>query len=100
MTFLLRTFQLGMKSLLLHPMRSLLTAADTVYPVYLDPSWSALGSQASGWASISEYFPSTNYWNKTPDPQGYMQVGNSGSMWSHTLVNFAINTTWTIKVVP
>src|SRR5256714_7322418 len=81
----------GPAGITLTPSRSLLTAADTVYPVYLDPSWSALGSQASGWASISEYFPSSNYFDRTPDPQGYQQVGNSGSMWSHTLVNFPID---------
>jgi hypothetical protein len=72
----------------LTPNQSLLTAPTTTYPVFIDPTFNPT---KSGWASVSEYYPSTNYWNNTPDPQGYMQVGNSGSMWSHTLINFPIN---------
>ncbi len=74
--------------LTLTPPASLLTAADTTWPVYLDPPWSV---GKSAWASVAEYHPTSNYWNTTPDPQGKMQVGNSGSMWSHTLVNFGLS---------
>ncbi|WP_432990985.1 LamG-like jellyroll fold domain-containing protein [Dactylosporangium sp. CA-233914] len=70
------------------PSANLLTGPSTTYPVYLDPGWS---NTKSGWASISEYYPSTKYWNTTPDPQGMMQVGNSGTMWSHSLVNFNVS---------
>ncbi|WP_262845279.1 LamG-like jellyroll fold domain-containing protein, partial [Sphaerisporangium corydalis] len=78
----------------LAPGADLLTGADTVYPVYIDPTftWSSLGTGNNGWASISQHFQSTNYWKNTPDPDGRMQVGNSGSMWSHTLINFPIDT--------
>jgi hypothetical protein len=75
----------------LTPSQSLFTATDTVYPVFVDPSWSSVSGSKSAWASVSEYYPSTNYYNKTPDPEGEMQVGNSGSMWSHTLINFPIS---------
>jgi Concanavalin A-like lectin/glucanases superfamily len=76
----------------LTPDPSLLGSSSAVYPEYIDPSWSAVGSAKSGWATVSQHFPNTNYWNRTPDPQGYMQVGNVGSAWSHTLINFPINT--------
>ncbi|TML24208.1 MAG: hypothetical protein E6G35_13380, partial [Actinobacteria bacterium] len=78
--------------LALTPDRAILTGAGTVFPVFIDPTWSAVGATRGAWASVSEHYPSTNYWYATPDPQGYMQVGNSGTMWSHTLVNFPIDT--------
>ncbi|MGW5560041.1 LamG-like jellyroll fold domain-containing protein [Micromonospora sp. NPDC003944] len=76
----------------LKPDRKLLTDAATVYPVYIDPSfnWSVTGPRMSGWASISYQHQSTNYWNNTPDPIGRMQVGNSGSQRSNTLINFPV----------
>lgn len=75
----------------LTPDQGLLTAASTVYPVYLDPTWSTVNPARGGWATVSEYFPGTKYWNNTPDPEGEMQVGNSSEMWSHTLMNFPIS---------
>ncbi|HKS98590.1 MAG TPA: LamG-like jellyroll fold domain-containing protein [Rugosimonospora sp.] len=75
-------------TLTLTPSASVLSGPNVTWPVYLDPGWS---NGKSGWASVSEYYPSTNYWDKTPDPEGEMQVGNSGSMWSHTLVNFLVS---------
>ncbi|WP_433374766.1 LamG-like jellyroll fold domain-containing protein [Streptosporangium sp. CA-115845] len=76
------------------PSQELLTGADTVYPVYIDPTftWSATGTKNNGWATVSYDHPSSNFWKKTPDPQGRMQVGNSGSQWSHTLINFPVDT--------
>ncbi|MEV4214463.1 LamG-like jellyroll fold domain-containing protein [Micromonospora sp. NPDC049662] len=78
--------------LALKPDRKLLTDAATVYPVYIDPSfnWSVTGPRMSGWSSISYQHQSTNYWNNTPDPQGRMQVGNSGEQRSNTLINFPV----------
>jgi hypothetical protein len=76
----------------LTPDQAMLTGTGTAFPVYVDPHWTPVGASKSGWASVSQYFPSTRYWNTTPDPAGDMQVGNSGSMWSHTLINFPIAT--------
>ncbi|MFK3979014.1 LamG-like jellyroll fold domain-containing protein [Micromonospora sp. NPDC050397] len=78
--------------IVLAPDPKLLSGADTVYPLFIDPSWSSSGASNNGWATVGKPFPSTNYWKNTPDPQGRMQVGNAGSMWSHTLINFPINT--------
>ena len=73
------------------PDRSLFSSAKTVYPVFIDPAWSSLGATKTGWATVAEYYPTSKYWNSTPDPNGLMQVGNSGSMWSHTLINMPVN---------
>ncbi|MFI6763499.1 LamG-like jellyroll fold domain-containing protein [Micromonospora sp. NPDC050417] len=80
-------------TIILSPDTELLSAVDTVYPLFIDPSWSSSGSSSKGWATVGKPYPTTNYWMNTPDPQGRMQVGNSGPMWSHTLINFPINTT-------
>ncbi|MFF3851860.1 LamG-like jellyroll fold domain-containing protein [Micromonospora sp. NPDC002575] len=76
----------------LTPDRALLTGPGTVYPVYLDPTfnWTPVGPKMSGWATISYQHQSTNYWKDTPDLIGRMQVGNSGSQRSQTLINFPV----------
>lgn len=79
-------------AMVLTPDKTMLTAANTVYPVYVDPGWSSLGSSKSGWATVAEPYPTSKYWDDTPDPEGLMQAGNSGSMWSHTLINMPIKT--------
>ncbi|GAA3450516.1 hypothetical protein [Dactylosporangium matsuzakiense] len=73
----------------LTPNRALLTDPATVYPVYIDPPWSppAYNQSTMGWATVAKNFGGTKYWRSTPDPNGRMQVGNSGSIWSHTLLN-------------
>ncbi|MEV4278430.1 LamG-like jellyroll fold domain-containing protein [Actinoplanes xinjiangensis] len=77
------------------PDKTLLTGRDTKFPVYIDPTfeWQRTGSATTGWSTVSKNFPATNYWKTTPDPRGRMQVGNSGSILSRTLLNFAIPTT-------
>ena len=45
-------------------------------------------------ALVAENFPDTKYWNKTPDPEGYMQAGYAGSIKSRTLINFPIPTSY------
>ncbi|WP_217394400.1 LamG-like jellyroll fold domain-containing protein [Catellatospora tritici] len=76
----------------LSPDTAVLTGTRTTYPVYIDPTpvWTPKSYNKTGWASVAETYPSSNYWNDTPDPQGHMQVGNSGSMWAHTLINFPL----------
>ncbi|MEU8262025.1 hypothetical protein AB0C02_15545, partial [Micromonospora sp. NPDC048999] len=91
-----RTARIGVQidggKLRLTPDRKLLTDTATTFPVYIDPTfnWTPVGPKMSGWASISYQHPSTNYWKNTPDPAGRMQVGNSGSQRSNTLINFPI----------
>ncbi|MFI2664653.1 LamG-like jellyroll fold domain-containing protein [Micromonospora carbonacea] len=79
-------------TLRLSPDRKLFDDPDTVYPVYVDPTfnWTPVGPKMSGWATISYQHQSTNFWKDTPDPIGRMQVGNSGSQRSQTLVNFPV----------
>ena len=76
----------------LAPPTALFQKSTTAYPVMLDP-WYTPNYGTNGWATVSEYYPGTNYWDNTPDPTpGTMQVGNSGSMWSRTLMNFPVPT--------
>ncbi|MEU4155632.1 hypothetical protein [Actinoplanes sp. NPDC026670] len=94
-----RTARVGAKvrpgHLDLIPDKKLLTGKETKFPVYIDPQfvWESDGSATTGWSTITKNFPATNYWKSTPDPRGRMQVGNSGSILSQTLLNFAIPTT-------
>ncbi|WP_148062112.1 FG-GAP-like repeat-containing protein [Micromonospora aurantiaca] len=78
----------------LTPDKTLLTGPKTVYPVFIDPTftWSSSGSDNDGWTTVAKQYPSTNYWKKTPDPYGRMQVGNAGSILSRTFINFPIST--------
>ncbi|WP_334615051.1 LamG-like jellyroll fold domain-containing protein [Micromonospora sp. CPCC 205556] len=91
-----RTAAIGVKiaagKLRLTPDRGMLDDARTVYPVYIDPTftWTPVGPKMSGWATISYQHQSTNYWKNTPDLIGRMQVGNSGSQRSNTLINFPV----------
>ncbi|MBV1854485.1 LamG-like jellyroll fold domain-containing protein [Catellatospora tritici] len=84
----------GKDAMTLTPDTKVLSGAKTTYPVYIDPTpvWTPKSYNKTGWASVAETYPSSNYWNDTPDPQGNMQVGNSGVVWSHTLMNFALPT--------
>ncbi|MGC5019707.1 hypothetical protein ACLQ2U_14355, partial [Micromonospora sp. DT47] len=76
----------------LTPDRKLLTNPATVYPVYIDPtfSWTPVGPTMGGWATISYQHQSSSYWKDTPDLIGRMQVGNSGEQRSNTLINFPV----------
>jgi hypothetical protein len=86
------------KSLTLIPDTSLLTSAKTVYPVYVDPSWTpvtpAIGAPRVGYASVAEAFPSSNKWMNTADPDSdHLQLGWANTPWhARTMVNFGIDT--------
>ncbi|MER5864434.1 LamG-like jellyroll fold domain-containing protein [Kitasatospora sp. NPDC002040] len=69
----------------------LLDAAATVYPVFLDPTYSPnWGSNA--YSSPSSAYPNTKYWNNTVDPTaGITQIGNSGIGEALSLFNFPID---------
>ncbi|MFC7965124.1 FG-GAP repeat domain-containing protein [Streptomyces cinereoruber] len=53
---------LGKNSLTLEPDRTLLTGADTTYPVYIDPTFSAPGAREA-WAIAYKRTPDTAYYN-------------------------------------
>ncbi|MEV0456975.1 hypothetical protein [Catellatospora methionotrophica] len=74
----------------LTPDAGLLTGKDVTYPVFIDPTlvWSSAAATRGGWATVTKNYPSSPYWNKTPEPNGFMQVGNAGTIWSHTLIKF------------
>ncbi|GII22530.1 LamG-like jellyroll fold domain-containing protein [Planosporangium mesophilum] len=81
----------------LTPDQAFLTAPNTVYPVYIDPSWTPVGATNNGWASVArrDGYPSyaaTKYWGLTPAPDGRMQVGyeTDDNITARTLVNFPI----------
>ena len=79
-------------SLTLVPSKTLLADPAATFPMYLDPNVTPIyPGTNTGWATVSEYYPGTNYWKNTPDlVAGTMQVGNSGTMWSRSLMNFTI----------
>lgn len=81
----------GPGTITLTPQGSLLDGSAT-YPVYIDPGWSKYEPSKSGWATVTKRYPSTKYWNTTPEPNGLMQVGNADGFVSRTLVNIPINT--------
>jgi hypothetical protein len=71
---------------------SLLTAAQTTFPVFLDPSWSSMSPTRGGYASVNANNGGSNYWNNTGDPNSdNLQVGDTGSWRAHTLLNFPID---------
>ena len=77
----------------LTPDSAVLKGPGVRYPVYLDPQYTANnGIGKNGWASVpNPNYYTGNYWDNTPDPDaGTMQVGNAGTMWSHTLMNLPI----------
>ncbi|GAA2638474.1 RICIN domain-containing protein [Actinomadura fulvescens] len=73
--------EVGSGSLALVPDRKLLTAADTKFPVVLDPSWQTWngdreadndghGAWNSGWAYVDRTFPDAKYWKPDRLPTG------------------------------
>ncbi len=64
--------------ILLTPARKLLTSPATVFPVYIDPSFTApsAGSTRNTWTTVNNGFPSQTYWKTS----GLLQVGDQA--WS------------------
>ncbi|WP_370082474.1 hypothetical protein [Streptacidiphilus sp. MAP12-16] len=74
---------------------SLLNAPGTIYPVYLDPTYSPSYGR-TGWSSPGSQVGDTPYWNGTVDAgtgDGDAEVGNSGSVQGEamSLFNFPID---------
>jgi len=66
------------QSISLVPKASLLSSPSTVFPVYIDPTFTppSAGSSDSAWAQVDSAWPATTYWKQS----GYLQVGDQG--WS------------------
>ncbi|GIF69402.1 hypothetical protein Ais01nite_74370 [Asanoa ishikariensis] len=90
--------KLTSNSIALAPPTSMLAGPDTVYPLYIDSSWTPVmptaGAARGGYASVAEQLPSSNKWMGTADPNpDNMQVGDSGTWRGRTMINFGIDTT-------
>lgn len=66
-------------SIVLTPDRKLLTSLSTVYPVYIDPTFTApsAGSSRNEWTTVNNAFPAQSYWKTTST---LLQVGDNA--WS------------------
>ncbi|MGW0165955.1 FG-GAP-like repeat-containing protein [Streptomyces sp. NPDC003343] len=60
----------------LAPDADLLSASSTVYPVYIDPTYSAAGGTLTSWTWVNSAYPDTSYWKDT-SPTG-LHVGYQG----------------------
>ncbi|GAA1932916.1 hypothetical protein [Kitasatospora viridis] len=58
----------------LTPDPALLSGTNTVWPLYIDPSYSAGGGQIQAWTYVNSYYNTTSYWNTT-DSEG-LRVGD------------------------
>ncbi|MEV6969847.1 LamG-like jellyroll fold domain-containing protein [Hamadaea sp. NPDC051192] len=79
-------------TLTLRPDPDLLSSPDTVYPLYIDPTfvWSSTGPVKKGWASVSDRTPSTNRWLDSYDPNDDLQVGKNEDTFSRSMILFPI----------
>ncbi|MBK3626349.1 VCBS repeat-containing protein [Streptomyces sp. MBT49] len=60
----------------LTPDAGLLAASSTVYPVYIDPTYSAAGGTVSSWTWVNSAAPNTSFWKDTSATG--MHVGYQG----------------------
>jgi archaellum component FlaF (FlaF/FlaG flagellin family) len=60
----------------LAPDLAMLRMRSTVFPVYIDPTFTppSAGAQDSAWAQVDSAFPTTSYWRQS----GWLQVGDQG----------------------
>ncbi len=49
----------------LTPDQDLLSASSTVYPVYIDPTYSAAGGTLTSWTWVNSAYPDVSYWKDT-----------------------------------
>ncbi|MFI0900302.1 FG-GAP-like repeat-containing protein [Streptomyces sp. NPDC020983] len=54
----------------------LLTGTSTVYPLYIDPSYTASGGKLQNWTYVDSHWPDNSYWDTT-DSKG-LRVGYNG----------------------
>jgi hypothetical protein len=79
------------QALTLIPDLALLTSPAAVYPAYIDPTWYGSGGSRGWYASDDDYYTSDNWYDKTADPQGYLQVGDGGQFNAHTFVEMNLD---------
>ncbi|MFF3208096.1 FG-GAP-like repeat-containing protein [Streptomyces sp. NPDC002962] len=60
----------------LTPDAGMLSASSTVYPVYIDPTYSAAGGTVSSWTWVNSAAPNTSFWKDTSSTG--MHVGYQG----------------------
>ncbi|WP_436776509.1 hypothetical protein [Yinghuangia sp. YIM S09857] len=65
----------GGNALTLTPDQELLTAADTRFPVYIDPTWISVGRGSSAWAYVQQAYETTPHYKEPNDNLG---VGYQG----------------------
>ncbi|MFF5564527.1 FG-GAP-like repeat-containing protein [Streptomyces sp. NPDC012623] len=65
-------------ALKLTPDQDLLTAADTVYPVHIDPY---VSGGRNNWTSVAKKYPSTSYWNKSDNVARVGYESDTGGTW-------------------
>lgn len=76
------------RALTLAPDSGVLHGPGTVFPVFIDPSWT--GGKAA-WSTPSQNYPTDLHWNSSAEGQGLMQVGEApGGFRADTLINFAL----------
>jgi hypothetical protein len=68
--------QVGSGAINLKADQGLLTDPGTVWPVYIDPTFTApsAGSSLNSWTTVSDAYPTTSFWKTT----GYLKVGYCG----------------------
>ncbi|MFJ1709455.1 hypothetical protein [Kitasatospora sp. NPDC088346] len=70
------TAAVNASSITLTPDPALLTGQNTVWPLYIDPTYSSAGSPLYDWTYVNSAFPTTSYWH-TSDATG-LRVGYNG----------------------
>ncbi|MCP2310869.1 RICIN domain-containing protein [Kitasatospora paracochleata] len=60
----------------LTPDPALLSGQNTVWPLYIDPTYASAGSSAQAWTYVNSHYGSTSYWH-TSDSTG-LRVGYNG----------------------
>ncbi|MEU3657942.1 FG-GAP-like repeat-containing protein [Streptomyces sp. NPDC032161] len=69
---------IGDGSLSLTPDAQMMTAKDTVYPIYIDPTVS--GARLN-WTSVAKKYPTTSYWNHTSNVARVGYESDTGGTW-------------------
>jgi hypothetical protein len=78
----------------LSPNTSMLTSRSTVFPVYIDPTWSPLpaGGARQAWGSVSTLYPGNNEYDNSTDPDAsILQVGNSSYYTARSFIRFGVS---------
>jgi len=61
-------------ALTLTPDKALVTGKNTVWPLYIDPTWSSTGGNANNWTYTSSEYPTATHWD-IPTSSDYLHVG-------------------------